>query len=141
MTISAGMMAIALVLAFVRWFEGHRYHTEQTYCGVISLGQARSKVQRGDKVGIKINQAKNLLQGSDGGTATEVQDRSLRRAKHMFSDTPDDALLYLMHVEFVPVGNLAELARGVKLSTQPTSARRCWYPYRTFMFKGVGNSI
>lgn len=136
MTIIAGMMAIALVPAFVRWFEGHRYHTEQTYCGVISLGQARSKVQRGDRVGIKINQAKNLLQGSDGGTATEGQDRSLRRAKHMFSDTPDDALLYLMHVEFVPVGNLAELARGVKLSTQPDERKALLVPVPNFYVQG-----
>ena len=135
-TIIAGMMAIALVPTFVRWFEGHRYHTEQTYCGVISLGQARSKVQRGDRVGIKINQAKNLLQGSDGGTATEVQDRSLRRAKHMFSDTPDDALLYLMHVEFVPVGNLAELARGVKLSTQPDERKALLVPVPNFYVQG-----
>ncbi|MGA2860041.1 MAG: universal stress protein [Candidatus Sulfotelmatobacter sp.] len=30
-----------------------------------------------------------------------------------------DALLYLMHVQFVPMGNLAELAEEVTLSTQP----------------------
>ncbi len=35
----------------------------------------------------------------------------------------DDALLYLMHVEFVPMSNLAELAREVKLSTQPDERR------------------
>jgi universal stress protein A len=35
----------------------------------------------------------------------------------------DDALLYLMHVEFVPMSNLAELAREVKLSTQPDKRR------------------
>ena len=29
----------------------------------------------------------------------------------------DDALVYLMHVEFVPMNNLAELAREVTLST------------------------
>jgi nucleotide-binding universal stress UspA family protein len=35
----------------------------------------------------------------------------------------DDALLYLMHVEFVPMGNLAELAEEVTLSTQPGKLR------------------
>ena len=35
----------------------------------------------------------------------------------------DDALLYLMHVEFVPMSDLAELAREVKLSTQPDERR------------------
>ncbi len=35
----------------------------------------------------------------------------------------DDALLYLMHVEFVPMSNLVELAREVKLSTQPDERR------------------
>jgi universal stress protein A len=35
----------------------------------------------------------------------------------------DDALLYLMHVKFVPMRNLAELAREVKLSTQPDERR------------------
>ena len=73
-----------------RWFEGHRYHTKQTYRGVVSLGQARSKVHCGNRVRVKINQAKNLLQGSDGGSGTETQDRSPRRAKHMFSDTSNE---------------------------------------------------
>ncbi len=35
----------------------------------------------------------------------------------------DDALLYVMHVEFVPLGNLAELAQDVTLSTEPGKLR------------------
>ncbi len=35
----------------------------------------------------------------------------------------DDALLYLMHVEFVPMGNVAELAQDVTLSTEPAKLR------------------
>ncbi|MGO9062410.1 MAG: universal stress protein [Candidatus Binataceae bacterium] len=34
-----------------------------------------------------------------------------------------DALLYLMHVEFVPMGNLVELAQDVTLSTEPGKLR------------------
>ena len=41
--------------------------------GAIFLGQAPSKVQRGDRVWIKINQAKNLLQGSDGGSGPKLR--------------------------------------------------------------------
>ena len=54
----------------------------------------------------------------------------------MFSDIPDDALLYLMHVEFVPVGNLAELARGVKLSTQPDERKALLVPVPNFYVQG-----
>jgi nucleotide-binding universal stress UspA family protein len=35
----------------------------------------------------------------------------------------DDALLYVMHVEFVPLGNVVELAEEVTLSTEPGKRR------------------
>jgi nucleotide-binding universal stress UspA family protein len=52
---------------------------------------------------------------SDNSMAVLLQAAKLARK--------DDALLYVMHVEFVPLGNLAELAEDVTISTEPRKLR------------------